>query len=140
MKQDISTVADIETMVNQFYDKVKADETIGFLFTEVARIDWETHLPRMYEFWNMVIFAEGGFVGNPMAAHMRLNVRHPLTSQHFARWKSLFYQTVDELFEGEVAEQAKTKAKSIAAIMEQRVTLQPFSAELTITKPVIHHK
>ncbi|MBL7976086.1 MAG: group III truncated hemoglobin [Candidatus Kapabacteria bacterium] len=138
MKLDIKTIDDIEQLVNQFYDKVKADETIGFLFEEVARVDWETHLPRMYEFWNMVIFGEGGFVGNPMAAHMRLNVRHPLTHQHFARWKSLFYQTIDELFEGEVAEQTKTKAKSIASIMEQRVTIQPFTAELSIIKPTSH--
>ncbi|HAI79573.1 MAG TPA: sec-independent protein translocase TatC, partial [Chryseobacterium sp.] len=31
---------DIEFLVNTFYKKVAKDETIGFFFTDVAKVNW----------------------------------------------------------------------------------------------------
>jgi hemoglobin len=56
MKTDIRNRKDIELLVNAFYDKIKTDGVIGFLFTEVAKVNWETHLPRMYDFWENILF------------------------------------------------------------------------------------
>jgi hemoglobin len=39
MKKDIATRADIEQLIVLFYDKVKQDATIGFIFTEVIPIN-----------------------------------------------------------------------------------------------------
>ena len=50
MKTDIRNRKDIELLVDTFYDKIKTDAVIGFLFTEIAQVNWETHLPRMYDF------------------------------------------------------------------------------------------
>jgi hemoglobin len=37
----------------------------------------------------------------------------PLQKAHFDRWQALFNQTIDELFEGELAQQAKQRAAVI---------------------------
>jgi len=69
MKPDIQNRKDIETLVNAFYDKVKTDAVIGYLFNEVAQVNWQTHLPKMYDFWQNILFFTGNYDGNPMAKH-----------------------------------------------------------------------
>src|SRR6187551_1880193 len=98
MKKDIGNRADIQQLIDLFYTKVRVDLTIGYLFNEVAKVNWEQHLPRMYDFWENVLFQTGGFNGNPMAAHVLLNQKSPLSKEHFDRWLLLFLTTVDELF------------------------------------------
>jgi hemoglobin len=121
MKTDITNRADIQLLVDAFYNKVRADEVIGYLFNDVAKVDWEHHLPRMYDFWENIIFQTGNFKGNPMIAHMQLHQKSPLSKEHFGRWQKLFLETVDELFEGDNAEIAKQRAMSIATIMQIKV-------------------
>jgi hemoglobin len=58
-KKDIIDRTDIENLVNRFYDKVKKDDLIGFIFNDVAKLDWEKHLPTMYDFWEGIIFFRG---------------------------------------------------------------------------------
>ena len=48
-----------------------------------------------------------------MPKHLQL----PVEQRHFDRWLSLFNETLDALFAGEVAENAKLRAASIARIM-----------------------
>lgn len=126
MKTDIKNRIDVERLVNTFYDKVKQDDIIGFIFNDVAKVNWEKHLPVMYDFWESVIFLNNKYVGNPMSVHIILNEQVPFTKQHFQRWIELFTGTVDELFEGKKANIAKKKALSIAAIMETKIT-SPFN-------------
>jgi hemoglobin len=121
MKNDISNRADIQQLVDTFYIKVRADETIGYLFNEVAQVNWEQHLPRMYDFWENILFQTGSFKGNPMAAHVQLHQKSPLSAAHFDRWQQLFFATVDELFEGDMAELIKQRALSIATMMRIKV-------------------
>lgn len=121
MKNDITNRSDIQLLVDSFYDKVKKDEVIGYLFNDVAQVNWEQHLPRMYDFWQNIIFQTGGFKGNPMTVHAGLHEKSPLSKEHFAHWLKLFLATVDELFEGEKAELAKQRARSIATMMQIKV-------------------
>ena len=121
MKKDISNRADIQQLVDTFYIKVRADETIGYLFNDVAQVNWEQHLPRMYDFWENILFQTGSFKGNPMAAHVQLHQKSPLSAVHFDRWQRLFFATVDELFEGDMAELIKQRALSIATMMRIKV-------------------
>jgi hemoglobin len=118
MKTDIRDRADIIRLINSFYEKVKKDETIGYIFNDIAKVDWDHHLPIMYDFWEGVIFQTGNYEGNPMRVHLNLNERTPLKAAHFARWKLLFIETVNELFEGDKAELARQRAVSIATMME----------------------
>ena len=121
MKKDISNRTDIQLLVDTFYTKVRADETIGYLFNDVAKVNWELHLPRMYDFWENILFQTGGFKGNPMVAHVKLHQQSPLTAAHFEQWLKLFLATVDELFEGDKTELIKQRARSIATMMQIKV-------------------
>ncbi len=121
MKSDINNRNDIELLVTQFYEKVKADVTIGFIFNDVAKTNWEKHLPVMFNFWENVLFYTGGYNGNPMEIHQHLHKKIPLTQSHFTQWKNLFIETVDELFDGNNAALAKQRAISIATVMQVKL-------------------
>ena len=121
MKKDIINCKDIETLVNEFYERVKAEPAIGHIFNDVAKVNWDEHLPVMYSFWENIIFQTGDYAGNPMSAHFKLHKIHPLEKPHFERWKALFLATTDSLFAGENAELAKQRAVSIATVMEIKI-------------------
>lgn len=121
MKKDIDDKKDIELLVNEFYNKVKIDDEIGYIFTDIVKVNWEKHLPVMYNFWENTLFYTGTYEGNPMELHKHLHHLLPLTPAHFARWNYLFTKTVDELFEGRTAELAKQKAISISTVMQIKI-------------------
>lgn len=110
MRKTIEDRKDIELLVNSFYDKVRKDQLIGPIFNDVAKVDWEEHLPKLYNFWSDLLLGEDTYRGRPFPPHMKLN----LQGVHFERWLSLFVQTVDEHFAGLKAEEAKTRALRIA--------------------------
>jgi hemoglobin len=124
MKKDITTRMDIELLVTTFYDKVKTDPVIGHLFTTIFKVNWERHLPVMYDFWENTLFYTGSYTGNPMESHRRLHRIFPLKEEYFKQWVTLFTGTVDELFEGEKALLAKQRAFSIATIMKIKILQQ----------------
>ncbi|HYF30421.1 MAG TPA: group III truncated hemoglobin [Chitinophagaceae bacterium] len=125
MKPDIRTREDIALLVNTFYDKVKRSEVIGKIFTEVANIDWEHHMPIMYDFWESILFHRGPYNRNPMIVHKNLHGRHPLLPEHFKEWLRLFKETVDELYEGDNATTIKQRAESIATIIQLKISQEP---------------
>lgn len=125
MKKQIENRLDIEHLVDSFYDKVKKDELIRSFFTDVVSVNWEKHLPVMYNFWDNIIFHTGSYSGNPMQVHMQMHSRAPMRKEHFDRWLSLFLETVDELYEGDNAELAKQRAISIATVMQIKIASMP---------------
>ncbi len=129
MKKDIVTGKDIELLVDTFYDKIRKDELIGFIFTDIAKVNWEKHLPIMYSFFENMLFYTGSYTGNPMELHKHINRLFPLTDEHFKRWNLLFSTSVDELFAGERAELAKQRAKSISAVMQIKILNETSSAD-----------
>lgn len=122
VKTDIRHREDIILLVNSFYDKVKADATIGYIFNDIVKVNWEHHLPVMYDFWESVIFFTGTYSGNPMTTHRRLHQVANLTKEHFDAWLKLFTNTLDELFEGEKTELVRQRAMSIATLMESKIS------------------
>ena len=113
--KDIESVQDIALLVDTFYGRVQQDDLLSFAFNTVAQLDWETHLPRMVEFWETIIFRKKGYKGNPAYTHMLLASKmaqtdHHLTPDHFTHWVTLFGETVDSLFCGENADFAKQSA------------------------------
>ena len=131
--KDITTEADVKLMVDSFYERVAKDELLGPVFNEIARVDWEHHLPAMYSFWSTMLFRRTSYKGRPWPKHAPLPVR----KEHFERWLSLFCGTVDSLFTGPKAKEAKSIALSIADTFQMRFGIfNPFLfRHATDTKP-----
>ena len=55
MKPDITNRTDIEKLIILFYEKVKKDTVIGFIFTDVVPINWEHHIPLIVDFWETIL-------------------------------------------------------------------------------------
>jgi len=117
-RKDITHRKDIELLVNSFYDKVKMDTEIGPIFTDIAKVNWNKHLPIMYDFWENIIFQTGNYTGNPMTAHFHIHEKNAFTKAHFTRWLALFQETLNDQFEGQNTELARQRALSIATVME----------------------
>ena len=138
---DIETRADCERLVRAFYGKALADPVIGFIFVDVAHLDLEAHIPVIASFWETILLRSNTYAGGAFAAHARLHAKVELRAGHFQRWLGLWQATVDELFAGERAEQAKTHAVRVAAAFHQRLQAfpsprdgVPASTGLTITQ------
>lgn len=134
--KDIADRNDIEKLVEDFYIKALNDKKIGYIFTDVAEIDLQKHLPIITDFWEMIIFRSVNFLEkygrSPMLTHVVLNEKENLKPEHFRRWIRLFCETVDEKFAGANAELAKARAVSIAEMMQAK-----FSAEKRAGVPVV---
>jgi hemoglobin len=122
-KPDITTREDIVLLINTFYGKVRGNNILGYIFNDVAKIDWDHHLPKMYSFWASMLLGERSFEGSPMSKHIALSRMTRMSSVEFSEWLYLFSQTVDELFEGEKAAEAKMRAESIAGLMLHRIEI-----------------
>jgi len=114
---DIETRADIEVLIKRFYEKVTNDAVIGFIFNDVMKVNWDQHLPVMYDFWETMLLNETKYTRNAMEVHYHVNKKINLEEKHFNRWLELFTAAMDELFTGKNADMAKKRAKSIASVM-----------------------
>jgi hemoglobin len=121
-KADIRTREDLVLLLTRFYEKVFRDDLISHFFTDVMHVKLETHIPRITDFWETVLLNGNRYRDNAIAPHMKINSLSPMEEQHFKRWLSLFHETIDELFEGEVAENAKQRSVSIATVMRIKIT------------------
>jgi hemoglobin len=123
--KDIENRTDIINLMNAFYSKALNDETIGYIFTDVAKLDLEHHLPIIADFWEMILFGTVNFQAkyqrSPMTVHLQLNEKSPLKPEHFQQWLKLFCKTVDANFTGEKAELAKFRAISIGKTIQMKV-------------------
>lgn len=119
--QDIETREDISELVADFYQKAISDPVIGYIFTDVARINLEHHLPIITDFWEMLLLGTVNFQAkyrrSPMQVHQMLDGKENLRMDHFGRWVNLFCETVDAKFAGATANLAKSRAFSIAETM-----------------------
>ncbi len=117
--KELAEESDVRVLVDAFYEKVRGDDLLDPIFSDVVGVDWDTHLPKMYAFWNNIVLGIPGYGGRPFPVHMAL----PVTRAHFERWLKLFQATVDEHFTGVGAEKAKNGAASIAHTFALRMGL-----------------
>ncbi|MCX8491013.1 MAG: group III truncated hemoglobin [Cyclobacteriaceae bacterium] len=116
MKKDIESRADIELLVNQFYNKVNQDALLAPVFSHV---DWLHHFPIMYNFWSSMLLGDQSYQGNPFQKHIHLAIN----PSHFNQWLALFTETVDENFAGFKADEVKSRAQSIAGVFQHKMGL-----------------
>lgn len=118
---DIRSRHDIELLIDEFYKLVIKDDLIGFIFTETITLDWEIHIPIMYDFWETTLLGQMKYKGNPMLKHIELNKKEPLTAEYFDRWLSLWASTINENFSGSKAEEAIQRANQIGELMKYKI-------------------
>lgn len=117
MKKTIDDLEDIKTLVDLFYEKVRADPLLKDIFNEKIQDRWPEHLDKMYRFWQTVLFNEHAYKGSPFSPHSEL----PVEREHFDRWIALFCSTLDENFEGEKAKAAQDQAMRMAEMFHHKI-------------------
>lgn len=114
MKKDIANAGDVTLLVKTFYSRLLQIDEIKPIF---EGIDVEAHMPHMVAFWEFVLLDKKGYNTNVFDKHAGL----PLRESHFALWLSTFAQTVHDLFEGEKADMAISRANSIAFSFQHKL-------------------
>lgn len=113
----IETREDINILVKKFYAKIRIDELLGPIFnSHIPDDNWPEHLEKLTDFWETNLFGVAKFKGNPSQKHRDIdkNLDYSITQVHFGTWLQLWFQTIDELYEGELAEKAKRAARKMA--------------------------
>ncbi|MEM7185473.1 MAG: group III truncated hemoglobin [Bacteroidota bacterium] len=121
-KKDLSTEADVQLLVRTFYAKVREDDLLGPIFNGIIT-DWEPHLARISDFWMSNLFFSKKYLGDPMQKHIEVDQgpHGTINEMHFGVWINLWYETMDELFEGEVASRAKNRARSMGTFIHLKI-------------------
>ena len=119
---DLANGADVEALLRRFYGQVLVDDILAEPFTQIRMNGLESHLPVMCDFWQTVLFRSGLYHGSAVRAHQPVHDRHALGARHFLRWLTLWSSTVDEMYQGPIAEHAKIQAARIARAMHRRLT------------------
>ncbi len=110
------TRENIEMMVINFYRRVLKDDIVGPFFIaklgdDMSNEYWQPHLKLLVDFWASIALGDPSYRGNPFAPHMSLG---ELKRETFEQWLVLFYATLDEVYEPQVANQFKERSSIIA--------------------------
>jgi hemoglobin len=122
MKKTIENRADVSLLVHAFYAKIRADKEIGFFFNETIQ-DWGEHLEKLTDFWETNLFAVKKYNGDPIAAHNEVDKRfdHKISPNEFGIWLNLWFETLDELFEGENVAILKRRARKMGTFLYMNI-------------------
>ena len=113
----IESRKDIDLLMDSFYSKIRRDELLGPIFNyHIAEEHWPAHLVKIGDFWETNLFRIPKFKGNPTLKHIQVdeNMKYEITQKHFGQWLILWFQSIDELFEGELADRAKNAARMMS--------------------------
>jgi hemoglobin len=121
IKKDIKNREDVFLLVSSFYTKVRKDATLGPFFKGIE--DWDEHLDRLTTFWESSLFLKTKYYGNPLKAHVKADTENDnkISDLHFGVWLNLWYQTIDELFKGDYAENAKRRARKMGTFLYLKI-------------------
>jgi len=121
-KTDIKTREDVFLLVSSFYAKVRKDAVLGPFFNETIT-DWETHLEHLTTFWEASLFLKTRYTGDPLEAHIKVDkaFNHTISELHFGIWLNLWFETINELFEGDYAENAKRRARKMGTFIHLKI-------------------
>lgn len=118
VKTDIKNRDDVFKLVSTFYDKIRKDKLLGPFFNN-AISDWDAHIDHLTTFWESSLFLKTKYYGNPLDVHVKVDREHnnSITELHFGTWLNLWVQTINDLFEGEIAENAKQRARKMGTFL-----------------------
>jgi len=117
MKNDITSLKDIQFLVDQFYDAVQKDPFLGPIFNARLAGRWEMHHRKLYRFWHTVLLRRPDYFGDPVPMHFDMNI----DQRHFDGWLEIWTRTVDDNFEGVIAERAKFRGKTMSMAFMSKI-------------------
>lgn len=133
-RDDVRTRDDVRRLVVAFYRAVAMDDVLGPIF-ESSVADWNAHHDKLTAFWSWQLLGQARDEMNPLRAHEPVHARTPFAPRHYERWLELFTATVDELFAGPTADQAKAHAQRVARAFHNRLEGRPDPAD-TLSAPL----
>lgn len=121
-KQDLKNRADIYVLVSSFYEKVRKDDVLGPFFNKTIE-DWDKHLEHLTTFWESSLFLKTRYTGDPLRAHISVDSAfdNSITEMHFGIWLNLWFETINDLFEGDYAENAKRRARKMGTFIYLKI-------------------
>jgi len=123
MKKEIENRDDIYFLVKNFYIKLMKDDKMCHFFEDFSnKTLLEEHLQTLVDFWDNILFYSGSYQKNAMKPHLDLQLKKPFRKEHFQQWLMHFNHSVDESFTGEIAHAAKSRALSIATVMQIKIS------------------
>lgn len=123
--KDIENRKDINLLVKHFYAKIRLDDLLGPIFNlHIENKKWPAHIEKLTDFWEGNLLGGTNFHGNPAAKHLIVDKTSDYTidAGHFEQWLNLWHETIDELYEGPLADNAKFFADRIAVIHHSLIT------------------
>jgi hemoglobin len=121
---DIQTQDDLYLLVDNFYKKLLADQSISYIFTDVVKVHLEEHLPILVTFWSQAILGTGGYFKNLTQIHLDLNAKSYLSKELFEIWLNHFENAIDESYTGINCERMKNMAHNLSSIMQIKIAQQ----------------
>jgi hemoglobin len=121
-KTDIKNREDVSLLINTFYKKIRKDEILGPIFNCIIT-EWDAHLVLLTDFWETQLFLKRKYLGNPVTVHQEVDdkMNHSINPEHFGLWLNLWFETLDELFEGETAWIAKNRAQKMSTMLYMKM-------------------
>lgn len=114
--REIKDRNDINLLVHTFYASIRKDDLLGPIFNgHIPEEKWPEHLEKLTDFWETNLFGIPKFKGSPTMKHIMVDAKqgHTIDQHHFGRWIQLWFETIDSLFEGQLALKAKNSARKM---------------------------
>jgi hemoglobin len=118
LRTPLATRDDIFLLVTCFYKKIRKDPVLGPIFNSII-VDWDSHFEVLTDFWESQLLVRRTYLGNPIEVHQEVDAKmnHTITSEHFGLWLNLWFETLDELFTGELVWIAKNRAQKMSTML-----------------------
>jgi hemoglobin len=124
MMTDIQSRNDLEKIIALFYQQLTQDEFMYPFFQEIVEENTlESHLSVIVDFWEDILFHTHNYRNNPMQKHLDFHKKMKFSKEHFQRWLSYLNRTIDDHYQGSTSHAMKTRAASIAMVMQTKMNL-----------------
>lgn len=115
--KDILALEDVKILVDDFYNRIRANDFLAPIFNGIIGDNWQQHLQKMYGFWETILLETPAYSGSPFLKHAKL----PIAKEHFDTWLTLWHQTINDHFVGEKAEEAKWRASKMSEMFQYKL-------------------
>lgn len=111
------TKENLNNLVIKFYTRIIKDDLVGPIFADVLGKDlksdtWKAHIQLISDFWASIALGDFTYKGSPFAPHVKLQDK--LSIKAFEQWLKLFFETLNTIYEPEIAQQFLARSKNIA--------------------------